>query len=320
MHGSTGPQPLQRSARRSFPPGARRAGGYGDSSAEPTDADLLSWHVGGDPDAFGLLFGRHRGRLWAMAVRTLGDPEEAADALQDAMISAFRRAASFRGESAVTTWLHRIVVNAAIDRLRRKSARPTLTGGDEGVLDGLASGGRLSDPSGVTDTAIDVMTELRKLVPRPAGSARSGRHAQLFGLRRRRRTRRVRGNGEEQVRTGPRSTAPQAGAFAASGTQPGSTEPLRWPACAPAALPCGVATAAMPGGLVFRPIPRLERNSTEPASARRGMATSRTSSAVRVMSARSGLAAIGESDSEPQCRASGRTCGRASPRGDEALT
>jgi RNA polymerase sigma-70 factor (ECF subfamily) len=107
-----------------------------------------------------------------MAVRTLGDPEEAADALQDAMISAFRRAASFRGESAVTTWLHRIVVNAAIDRLRRESARPTLTSGDEGVLDGLASGGPLSDPSGVTDTSIDVLTELRKLVPEQQAALR----------------------------------------------------------------------------------------------------------------------------------------------------
>jgi RNA polymerase sigma-70 factor (ECF subfamily) len=133
--------------------------------SRPTDADLLSRHVGGDPDAFGLLFGRHRDRLWAVAIRTLGDPEEAADALQDAMISAFRRAASFRGDSAVTTWLYRIVVNAALDRLRRKSARPTATSGDEGLLDGLASGGPLSDPSGATNTAIDVMTELRKLVP-----------------------------------------------------------------------------------------------------------------------------------------------------------
>jgi RNA polymerase sigma-70 factor (ECF subfamily) len=165
MHGSTGPQPLQQSAGRSFPPGARRGGGYGDSSAEPTDADLLSWHVGGDPNAFGQLFGRHKDRLWAVANKTLGDPEEAADALQDAMISAFRKAASFRGDSAVTTWLHRIVVNAALDRLRRKSAQPTLISGNEGVLDGLASGGPLSDPSGVTDTSTDVMTELRKLVP-----------------------------------------------------------------------------------------------------------------------------------------------------------
>jgi RNA polymerase sigma-70 factor (ECF subfamily) len=67
-------------------------------------------------------------------VRTLADPEEAADALQDAMISAFRRAGSFRGDSAVTTWLHRIVVNACLDRLRRKAARPATGGTDERTL------------------------------------------------------------------------------------------------------------------------------------------------------------------------------------------
>ncbi len=88
-----------------------------------SDLELLRAHAGGDPDAFGELVRRHRDRLWAVALRTLGDREEAADALQDAFISAFRAAAGFRGDSAVTTWLHRIVVNACLDRVRRKAAR-----------------------------------------------------------------------------------------------------------------------------------------------------------------------------------------------------
>ena len=83
-----------------------------------TDAELLQAHVAGDADAFGELFGRHRDRFWAVAVRTMGNPEDAADALQDGMISAFRRADSFRGEAAVTTWLHRVMVNACLDRIR----------------------------------------------------------------------------------------------------------------------------------------------------------------------------------------------------------
>ncbi|MFF4339514.1 RNA polymerase sigma factor SigM [Kitasatospora sp. NPDC001540] len=90
---------------------------------EPTDAELLARHTAGDPDAFGLLVHRHRDRLWAVAVRTLGDREEAADALQDALVSAFRAAAGFQGRSAVTTWLHRIVVNACLDRARRSAVR-----------------------------------------------------------------------------------------------------------------------------------------------------------------------------------------------------
>jgi RNA polymerase sigma-70 factor, ECF subfamily len=57
------------------------------------DSELLRQHIAGDSDAFGELFRRHRERLWAVAIRTLGDPEEAADALQDAMISAGGRRA-----------------------------------------------------------------------------------------------------------------------------------------------------------------------------------------------------------------------------------
>ena len=95
-----------------------------DSTVE--DAALLRAHVDGDRDAFATLVRRHRDRLWAVALRTLGDREEAADAVQDALISAYRSAERFRGESAVTTWLHRIVVNACLDRARRRHARPTV--------------------------------------------------------------------------------------------------------------------------------------------------------------------------------------------------
>ena len=90
---------------------------------ELADDELLEAHRNGDPDAFGVLFSRHRDRLWAVALRTTGNPEDAADALQEAMISAFRRVDSFRGDALVTTWLHRVVVNACFDRLRRNKVR-----------------------------------------------------------------------------------------------------------------------------------------------------------------------------------------------------
>ncbi|MFI0792040.1 RNA polymerase sigma factor SigM [Micromonospora rubida] len=92
----------------------------------PSDVELLRAHVAGDRYAFTELFHRHRDRLWAVALRTIGDREEAADALQDALLSAHRAAARFRGDSAVTTWLHRIVVNACLDRIRRRQAHPTV--------------------------------------------------------------------------------------------------------------------------------------------------------------------------------------------------
>ncbi|GAB3853209.1 RNA polymerase sigma factor SigM [Nocardioides maradonensis] len=92
-------------------------------ASEATDAELLAAHVAGDTEAFGELFGRHRDRLWAVAVRTTGDAELAADGLQEGMIAAFRRADSFRGDAQVTTWLHRVVVNACLDLLRRRAVR-----------------------------------------------------------------------------------------------------------------------------------------------------------------------------------------------------
>jgi RNA polymerase sigma-70 factor (ECF subfamily) len=155
------------------------------AGGEPSDAELLRRHVAGDPEAFGVLFLRHRDRLWAVALRTVCDPEDAADALQEAMISAFRRAADFRGDSAVTTWLHRIVVNAALDRLRRRQTRSVSWSGDPDALDalaghaarggpaaggpgggpGLAAGTAALDSAEVIETRLDIDAALRMLPP-----------------------------------------------------------------------------------------------------------------------------------------------------------
>jgi RNA polymerase sigma-70 factor (ECF subfamily) len=129
----------------------------------PSDIDLLRRHAAGDSEAFGELFRRHRDRLWAVALRTVCDPEEAADALQDAMVSAFRRAGDFRGDSAVTTWLHRIVVNASLDRLRRKASRPASSAGDEQAFEAMFAHG--ADPASASDTRLDVDAALRMLPP-----------------------------------------------------------------------------------------------------------------------------------------------------------
>jgi RNA polymerase sigma-70 factor (ECF subfamily) len=113
------------------------------ADAGSEDRALLAAHVAGDPEAFGELVRRHRDRLWAVALRTTSDPEDASDALQDAMISAYRNAASYRGDAAVTTWLHRIVVNACLDRMRRRRARPTVPLPEE---DGETGHRGLADP------------------------------------------------------------------------------------------------------------------------------------------------------------------------------
>ena len=138
-------------------------------SAEPpgdgrSDTELLQEHVAGDPEAFAVLVGRHRDRLWAVALRTMRNPEDAADALQDAYLSAFRRADSFRGEAQVTTWLHRVVVNACLDRLRAQKVRATDPLPDE--PDRVSDlGAQTDDPVLAAQQRADVLAALGRLNP-----------------------------------------------------------------------------------------------------------------------------------------------------------
>src|SRR5690242_5782141 len=125
------------------------------------DKELLRRHADGDPDAFTELVQRHRDRMWAVALRTIGDPEEAADALQDAFLSAYRAAGRFRGDAAVTTWLHRIVVNACLDRLRRKTVRPTVNFQDEASFEAVAPKG--NDPTAAHEVTLDVTAALAQI-------------------------------------------------------------------------------------------------------------------------------------------------------------
>ncbi|HME77886.1 MAG TPA: RNA polymerase sigma factor SigM [Mycobacterium sp.] len=90
-----------------------------------SDAELLAAHVAGDRYAFEELFHRHHRQLHRVARLTSRSVEDAEDALQDAMASAHRGAGSFRHDAAVSSWLHRIVVNACLDRLRRNKTHPT---------------------------------------------------------------------------------------------------------------------------------------------------------------------------------------------------
>jgi RNA polymerase sigma-70 factor (ECF subfamily) len=125
------------------------------------DRALLAAHLAGDPEAFGELVHRHRDRLWAVALRTLGDPEDAADAVQNALISAYRGASGYRGDAAVTTWMHRIVVNACLDLVRRRKARPSDPLPEEASL-------QIADPTdaiGDRDTAMVVEQALATLPP-----------------------------------------------------------------------------------------------------------------------------------------------------------
>jgi len=135
--------------------------------AELDDRELLARHAAGDRDAFGLVVERHRDRLWRVALRTLGNPDDAADAVQDALLSAYRAAGSFRGDAAVTTWLHRITVNACLDLVRRKASRPSVALDDE-----LDHGDDVAAPDllGERETAAEILAALRQIGPEQAAA------------------------------------------------------------------------------------------------------------------------------------------------------
>jgi RNA polymerase sigma-70 factor (ECF subfamily) len=97
-----------------------------DVAAFPPDEELVRSCVAGDEQAFETLVRRHQTRIYTVCVRILGDGEDAADATQDAFLTAYRKLAQFRGEAAFTTWLHRVAVNACYDILRRKRRQPLL--------------------------------------------------------------------------------------------------------------------------------------------------------------------------------------------------
>lgn len=88
-----------------------------------TDHQLVTLHLTGDAHAFRSLAYRHHSYLWWLARRHSTSDEDAADSLQEAMLKAYQSLSTFRFDSQVRSWLHRIVVNACTDRLRRNKVR-----------------------------------------------------------------------------------------------------------------------------------------------------------------------------------------------------
>jgi len=130
-------------------------GSFGGTQRARSDAELLAAHAAGDRYAFEELFLRHQRQLYRLARLTSRTCEDAADALQDAMLSAHRNAGSFRNDAAVSSWLYRIVVNACLDRLRRNKNHLAIQLEDDACW--------ISDPASQTDTAVVVQRALMRL-------------------------------------------------------------------------------------------------------------------------------------------------------------
>ncbi len=86
----------------------------------PEDVELVARFQQGDRGAFEELVRRHRGRVYAVALRVVKSDQEALEIVQDTFLSAYKKLPDFRGEAAVGSWLHRIAVNFALMRLRHR--------------------------------------------------------------------------------------------------------------------------------------------------------------------------------------------------------
>jgi RNA polymerase sigma-70 factor (ECF subfamily) len=119
----------------------------------------------GELGAFEELYRAHSGRLFSLAVRMLGNPADAEDQLQEIFLSAHRKLDSFRGESALGTWLYRLGMNQILDHVRSRAAR---TGQ---VTDGLDDASLLADAGGhrLAERAIDRIDLERALAELPEG-------------------------------------------------------------------------------------------------------------------------------------------------------
>ena len=96
----------------------------GDAPQALEEAELVARLRAGDDDAYATLVKQQAGRMLAVARRMLGSEEDAQDVVQEAFLSAFKAIDRFEGTSRLSTWLHRIVVNAALMKIRASKRRP----------------------------------------------------------------------------------------------------------------------------------------------------------------------------------------------------
>jgi RNA polymerase sigma-70 factor (ECF subfamily) len=106
-------------------------------SSELGEAEAIEKAKQGDAEAFQALYDRHKRRVYSLCLRMTANTAEAEDLTQEAFLQLYRKIATFRGESAFSTWLHRLSVNVVLMHLRKKSLpvvpleEPTQTGEED---------------------------------------------------------------------------------------------------------------------------------------------------------------------------------------------
>jgi RNA polymerase sigma-70 factor (ECF subfamily) len=95
------------------------------TSAAPSNAELITRAQRGEERAFEAIFHQHKQRVYSLCLRMIGNTAEAEELTQEAFLQVFRKIHTFRGESAFSTWLHRLSVNIVLMRLRKKAVSET---------------------------------------------------------------------------------------------------------------------------------------------------------------------------------------------------
>ncbi len=131
-------------------------------STDSSEAALIAGLRAGDGDAFETLLRLYSGRLLRLARRFLGNEEDARDALQDAMVAVYKSIGTFEATSMLSTWLHRIVVNASLMKLRTKRRRHEEIDLDE-HLPRFAEDGHQLEPSVPWSESAESMLEREEL-------------------------------------------------------------------------------------------------------------------------------------------------------------
>src|SRR5689334_24596575 len=139
------------------------AGVVAASGTQYNEDKLIRAGQRGDQAAVDVLFERYHRPLFQTALRVLGNAEDAEDALQDGLLSAYRNLKRFEGRSQFSTWLTRIVINAALMRRRSAKARPAVSLDEPPREDELPAAERFAD-DGLTPEQVFQNTEIREML------------------------------------------------------------------------------------------------------------------------------------------------------------
>ena len=181
--------PPSRTTKQSPPPDSRPSGGreaiavpqdpaertasgtsnHSTGTATSTPAEILARAQAGDHAAFAELYSMHKRRIYSLCLRMVGNVAEAEDLTQEAFLQLHRKIATFRGESAFSTWLHRLSINVVLMHLRRKGLQ--LTSLDEAMepAPDERPGRSFGAPDLVLSGAIDRLVLQRAIGDLPAG-------------------------------------------------------------------------------------------------------------------------------------------------------